>query len=125
MNDNGKLSLNGQRAVELFLEQLALLGAVRYLQGITPEFAKWKDSTNALFMKYLPTSPHFIRFSKIQFGVARRRSFSGRGNPSPQTIQAYYERGCDAAERCLRGTIEDIQRFDVESPARASSSQSS
>jgi hypothetical protein len=79
MTDSEKLSPNGQRAVELFKVQLAALGSVRYLHGITPEFAKWKDSTNALFMKYLPTSPHFIRFSNIRFGAARRRSFSGRG----------------------------------------------
>src|SRR6202008_2042457 len=84
--------------------------------GITPEFAKWKDSTNALFMKYLPTSPHFLRFSRIQFGLSRRRSFSRRGSPSPQTMQAYYERGCDAAEHCLSGAIEDIKRFDVGLP---------
>jgi hypothetical protein len=114
MTDSEKLSPNGQRAVELFKEQLAALGSVRYLHGITPEFAKWKDSTNALFMKYLPTSPHFIRFSNIRFGAARRRSFSGRGGPSPQTMQAYYQRGCDSAAACLRGAIEDIQRFDVE-----------
>ena len=116
MADSEKLSPNGQRAIEHFKEQLTALGTVRYLHGITPEFTKWKDSTNAVFMKYLPTSPHFLRFSKIQFGIARRRSFSGRGNPSPQTIQSYYQRGCDAAEQCLRGAIEDIQRFDVELP---------
>jgi hypothetical protein len=120
MTGSEKLSPNGQRAVELFKEQLTALGSVRYLHGITPEFAKWKDSTNALFMKYLPTSPRFIRFSRIQFGLSRRRSFSGRGNPPPQTMQAYYERGCDAAEHCLRGAIEDIQRFDVELPTQPS-----
>jgi hypothetical protein len=111
-----KLSPNGQQAVELFEEQLAALETVRSLHGITPEFAKWKDSTNALFMQYLPTSPHFIRFSKIRFGLSRRRSFSRRGNPSPQTMQAHYERGCDAAEHCLWGAIGDIKRFDVGLP---------
>jgi hypothetical protein len=123
MTGSEKLSPNGQRAVELFKAQLSALGSVRYLHGITPEFTKWKDSTNALFMKYLPTSPHFIRFSNIRFGAARRRSFSGRGGPSPQTMQAYYERGCDAAEYCLKGAIEDIQRFDVELPAQPSTHQ--
>jgi hypothetical protein len=123
MTDSEKLSPNGQRAIELFKEQLTALGSVRYLHGITPEFAKWKDSTNALFMKYLPTSPHFIRFSNIRFGAARRRSFSGRGGPSPQTMQAYYERGCDAAEHCLKGAIKDIQRFDVELPTQPSTQQ--
>jgi hypothetical protein len=117
MTDSEKLSPNGQRAVELFKEQLAALVALRNLHGITSEFAKWKASTNALFMKYLPTSPDFIRFSKIRFGLSRRRSFSGRGNPSPQTMQAYYERGCDAAEHCLWGAIGDIKRFDVGLPA--------
>jgi len=91
MTGSEKLSPNGQRAVELFKEQLTALGSVRYLHGITPEFAKWKDSTNALFMKYLPTSPRFIRFSRIH-----------------------------AAEHCLRGAIEDIQRFDVELPTQPS-----
>jgi hypothetical protein len=123
MTDSEKLSPNGQRAVELFKEQLAALGSVRYLHGITPEFTQWKDSTRALFLKYLPTSPHFARFSNIQFGIARKRSFSGRGNPSPQTMQAHYERGCDAAEHCLRGAIGDIQRFDVELPAQPSTHQ--
>jgi hypothetical protein len=123
MTGSEKLSPNGQRAVELFKEQLAALGSVRHLHGITPEFAKWKDSTNALFMKYLPTSPHFIRFSRIQFGLSRRRSFSGRGNPPPQTMQAYYQRGCDAAEQSIKGAIEDIERFDVESSTQPSTSQ--
>lgn len=123
MTDSEKLSPNGKRAVELFKQQLAALGSVRHLHGITPEFAKWKDSTNALFMKYLPTSPHFIRFSNIRFGAARRRSFSGRGGASPQTMQVYYERGCNAAEHCLKGAIEDIQRFDVELPTQPSTPQ--
>ena len=33
-------------------------------------------------------------------------------------MQAYYERGCDAAEHCLKGAIKDIQRFDVELPTQ-------
>jgi hypothetical protein len=116
MTGSDKLSPNGQQAVELFEEQLAALETVRSLHGITPEFAKWKNSTNALFMQYLPTSPHFIRFSKIRFGLSRRKSFSGHGSPSPQTMRAYYEQGCDAAEHCLSGAIGDIERFDVGLP---------
>jgi hypothetical protein len=123
MTDSETLSTNGQRAVEFFKEQLAALAALRNLPGITPELAKWKDSTRVLFTKYLPTSPRFNRFCNIQFGVARRRSFSGRGNLSPQTMQHHYQEGCDAAERCIRGAIEDIERFDVESPTQPSTPQ--
>jgi len=123
MNDSGKLSPNGQRAIHLFEEQLAALGVVRNLLGT--EFAKWKESTRALFMEYLPTSPRFIRFSKIQFGVARTRNFSVRWRPSPQTMQQYYQLGCDAAEQCIRGAIEDIERFDVELPTQPSTHQPS
>ena len=123
MTDSEKLSPNGQRAVELFKEQLAALAILRSLPGITLELTKWKDSTRVLFTKYLPSSPRFNRFCNIRFGVVRRRSFSGRGNPSPQRLQHHYQQGCDEAEQCIRGAIEDIERFDVELPTQPSTPQ--
>ena len=124
MTDSEKLSPNGQRAVELFNEQLAALGTVRYLHGITPEFSRWKDSTKALFMKYLPQSPHHFRFRNIEFGMAQRRRLSEGGNPSADELQQHYQHGCDAAEQCIRGAIKDIERFDVELPTQPSTPQS-
>ena len=113
MTDGDKLSQDGRRAIELFNEQLVELAALRNQRGITPDLSRWKDSTKTLFMKYLPASPHYTRFCNIQFGIARRRSFSGRGNPSPQALDIHYQQGCDAAEKCIKGTIQEIERFDV------------
>ena len=105
MTDSGKLSPEGQRAIELFQEQLDNMPIVRNYSGITPEFCQWKDSTTGLFKKYLPTSPHYNRFSIVQFGSAH------------ETHQRYL-RGCDLAEQCIRGAIHDIERFDLQ-PAGA------
>jgi hypothetical protein len=100
MTDAGRLSSEGQRALELFKEQLAAMPTVRSFRGVTPEFSRWKDSTAGLFIKYLPDSTSYNRFCIIQFGSA-------------QATPERYLRGCDLAEQCIRAAIEDIERFDV------------
>jgi hypothetical protein len=100
MTDRGKLSPEGQRAVELFQEQLAAMPAVRNFRGSTPEFSQWKDSTRALFTKYLLRSPYYNRFFIIQF-------------ESVHETKKCFLRACDLAEQCIRGAIQDIERLDV------------
>lgn len=100
MTDVPKLSSEGQRALDLFKEQLAAVATMRTFRGVTPEFNRWKDSTAGLFIKYLPDSAFYNRFCIIQFGSA-------------QAAQDRYLRGCDLAEQCIRAAIQDIERFDV------------
>jgi hypothetical protein len=100
MTEVRKLSSEGQRALELFKDQLDAVRMIRSFRGITPEFSRWKDSTTALFIKYLPDSSCYNRFSIIQFG-------------SEHAAQERYLRGCDLAEQCIQAAIQDIERFDV------------
>jgi hypothetical protein len=100
MTEVRKLSSEGQRAIELFKEQLDAVPTMRNFRGITPEFSRWKDSTTGLFIKYLPDSSCYNRFCIIQFGSAH-------------SAQERYLRGCDLAEQCIRAAIQDIERFDV------------
>jgi hypothetical protein len=92
MTESGKLSPDGQRAVELFQEQRDAMPVVRDFLGITPEFSQSRDSTRALFKKYWLRSPHYNQFGLIQFWSA---------NDSKKR----YLRGCDLAEQCIRGAI--------------------
>lgn len=100
MTDIEKLSAEGQRAVELFKEQLEAIATIRGFRGVTPEFSRWKEATAGLFLKYLPESSCYNRFSIIQFGP-------------PQGAPERYLRGCDLAEQCIRAAIQDIEKSDV------------
>ena len=100
MTDVRKLSSEGQRALELFKEQLDAVPTIRNFRSVTPEFSRWKDSTAGLFIKYLPESSCYNRFCIIQFG-------------SEHAPPERYLRGCDLAEQCIRAAIQDIERFDV------------
>src|SRR5271169_2676406 len=100
MRDIGKLSSEGQQALELFKEQLGALPTLRNFRGITPEFSWWKAATTALFLKYLPASSYYNRFCIVQFGSA-------------QGAQDRYLRGCDLAEQCIKGAIQEIEQQDV------------
>jgi hypothetical protein len=106
MADSGKLSSEGQRALELFKTQLDVMPTIRNFRGVTPEFAQWKDATTQLFLKYLPDSSCYNRFSIIQFGAA---------HSAPDR----YLRGCDLAEQCIRAAIQDIERSDVKAAGRS------
>ena len=106
MADIAKLSMEGQRALELFKQQLDAMPRIRDFRGATPEFGQWKDATTRLFVKYLPDSSCSNRFSIIQFGTA-------------QAPPERYLRGCDLAEQCIRAAIKDIEQFDVK-PGSAS-----
>jgi hypothetical protein len=100
MTEVRKLSSEGQRALELFKQQLKAVPMMRNFRGITPEFSRWKDSTTGLFRKYLPDSSCYNRFCIIQFGTEHG-------------AQERYLRGCDLAEQCIQAAIQDIERFDV------------
>jgi hypothetical protein len=106
MASSSNLSAEGQRALALFKEQLDALPAIKNFRSVTPEFTRWKEATTRLFLKYLPDSSCYNRFSIIQFGAT---------HSAPDR----YLRGCDLAEQCIKTAIQDIERSDVKPAGHA------
>jgi diguanylate cyclase (GGDEF)-like protein len=111
-------------ALELFYKRLEQLVVVSSYDFRHPDFIAWKDATMGLFQRFLqPESPHLIRFRDLRFRgpaqAARRLPFNYRG-PLPRSREAVtpadeeaFHRGCELAERCIKGAIDDIQHFGV------------
>jgi len=110
-------------ATNLLDELLVKLQSVRRLDWKNPQFVSWRDTTSALFQRFLPPdSPHIITFQRLTFRApvaARTLPYNYRG-PRPVTNvssadRARFESDCAMAEECIKAVREEIRAFGVHS----------
>lgn len=111
MDDAHKLSPQAQQTISLFKEQLGKLSSLRLKGNQNPLLISWRNATEALFSAFLPDSTHYGCFVNIMFGggysvVPSIEDMASGGRDS-------FLKGCDLAEQCIKGAIEELERFDL------------